>query len=489
VKAEVLIPLLLASACAHRSSEDRPKAPQVELQSGGWAPASDISGLIAPEERKFPVTSSSALDSSFFNHVEGDDLPFDVAVKVAPILAVTGTVTFDIPMSEDERVEQWIGFLTGRGRGWYEKWLGRSTRYVPLFWEILDQHGLPRDLVFLSMIESGFSPAAYSWAHAAGAWQFIPGTARDYGLHVGFWLDERRDFELATHAAARFLKRLNAYFDGDWYLAWAAYNAGVRKVDRAIQRTKSRDFWKLSRTYHLRRETSHYVPKLLAAAKIAKEPDKYGFGDVQYLPRLEWEVLTVTVATDLTTIATACGLPDISEIEALNPALRAEVTPPGRAYPLRVPNGRKTTCETGLASIPFTKRITYRYCEPKPKDTVASIAARFQTTPEAILGYNKIDEQQLLDFDELVIPVPLAKAADVPIVEPPINRFRPGRYRPDGLQLVMYEVRPGDSLWKVARRFRVSLKKLRLWNGLWKNSRLRSGQRLRVYLGYGRGPT
>src|SRR5688572_1154748 len=254
MKASLL--LIIAGACAHTPSEQRSEAqeqlrarPKPELVPGGWAPEKHAD--LAATER--PVTSSSALDSAFFTHTEEDDPLIALGMKVEPILAMTGTITFDIPMAEDERVDQWVEYLTGRGRGWYEKWLGRSTRYVPLFWEILDQYGLPRDLIFLSMIESGFSPSAYSWAHAAGAWQFIPGTARDYGLHVGFWLDERRDFELATHAAARYLKRLYEYFDNDWYLAWAAYNAGMRKVSRAIQRMKTRDFWRLSRSYHLRR--------------------------------------------------------------------------------------------------------------------------------------------------------------------------------------------------------------------------------------------
>jgi membrane-bound lytic murein transglycosylase D len=338
------------------------------------------------------------------------------------------------------------------------------------------------------MIESGFSPNAYSWAHASGPWQFIQGTGRQYGLHIGFWLDERRDFELATHAAARYLRNLYEYY-GDWYLAWAAYNAGSGKVNRAITRMKSRDFWRLSRSYHLRRETSHYVPKLLAAAKIAKQPDRYGFGDITYLAPLEWDVLTVTTAIDLKTVAKVCGLEDPTELHALNPALRAEVTPPGREYPLRVPKGRKTTCEAGLAAIPFAERYTFRYCEVKLKDTLASIAKRFHTTPEAILEYNKIEEAQVADFDGLVIPVPVAKADLVPVVEPPMKRFRPGNYKPDGMQMIVYEVRSGDSLWRVANRFRVSLKKLRLWNGLWKNSRLRVGQKLRVYLGQGRRPT
>ena len=496
VKAELSLFLVLASACAHRPSDEREellaqlrRQPQPNLQGAGWAPTSHLADLITPEERRYSFTSSSSLDSAFFTHLEEDELDFDTAMKVAPILAVTGTVvTFDIPMAEDERVDQWIDYLTGRGRGWYEKWLGRSTRYVPVFWPILEQYGLPRDLVFLSMIESGFSPNAYSWAHASGPWQFIQGTGRQYGLHIGFWIDERRDFELATHAAARYLSNLYQYY-GDWYLAWAAYNAGSGKVNRAIARMKSRDFWRLSRSYHLRRETSHYVPKLLAAAKIAKQPDLYGFGDITYLAPLEWDVVTVTTAIDLKTVAKSCGLEDPTELHALNPALRAEVTPPGRDYPLRVPKGRKETCEAGLAAIPFAERMTFRYCEVKMKDSLAAIAKRFHTTPEAILEYNKIEEAQLADFDELVIPVPVANADLVPVVEPPMKRFRPGNYKPDGMQMIVYEVRSGDSLWRVANRFRVSLKKLRLWNGLWKNSRLRVGQKLRVYLGQGRRPT
>jgi membrane-bound lytic murein transglycosylase D len=486
----------LISACAHRPSHDRAardrayrERGQLPVSRGGWLPDHELADLLGTEPPPAP-TSSTSLDSAFFDHVEGDEPTLIPALKVAPILAVTGTVvTFDIPMAEDERVEEWVTFLTGRGRSWYSKWLGRSTRYVPLFWKILDEHGLPRDLIFLSMIESGFSPSAYSWAHAAGAWQFMPATGREYGLQVGFWLDERRDFELSTHAAAKYLKRLHSYFEGDWYLAWAAYNAGQRKVNRAMARTKSRDFWRLSRSPSLKRETSHYVPKLLAAAKIAKQPDKYGFAEVEYLPPLTWDVLTVTVATDLKTIAKACGLQDQTEIAALNPALRAEVTPPGREYPLRVPAGMKPVCERGLAAIPAAERMTFRYCEVGRKDTLAKIARRYHTTPEAILDYNKIEADRIGDLEELVVPVPLARAELVPIVEPPQKRFRPGKYGPEELSQISVQVRSGDSLWKIARRYRVSLQKLRLWNGLWKNSKLKIGQKLRVYIGQGRGPS
>lgn len=400
----------------------------------------------------------------------------------------SGPVEFDIPMADDPRVEEWIQYLTGRGREWSVKWLARSTRYGPLFWEILARYDLPRDLIFLSMIESGFSPKAYSWAHAAGAWQFMPFTGREYGLEVGFWVDERRDFERSTDAAARHLRDLYRTFD-DWYLAFAAYNAGTGKVRRAIRGSGTSDFWKLSRTWWLRKETRHYVPKLLAAAKITKEPEKYGFTDVEYLPRLSWDVLTVTVAVDLKTVAKACGEPDDERLKLLNPALRTGVTPPGRHYPLRVPEGHFATCLTGLQVVPPEERMTFRYHEVQPKDSLVALAKKYRTTPEAILAFNEIDEARLLDFGELVVPVPFLEAEQIPIVEPSERKFRASAYGPDGLGLVLHTVQPGDSLWKIAKRYHVQVKRLRLWNGLWRNGGLRVGQQIRVYVGQGGAPS
>lgn len=483
--------LLLGVGCAHSPAEDSTIARRSsKTPPSSWVPpgaihVADLTGL----EGRRGLTGTTALDLSFFDHVEEDEPEGGAPTRVSPILAATGTVvTFDIPMSDDERVEEWIEYLTSRGRRWYAKWLGRSTRYVPIFWEILDRHALPRDLVFLAMIESGFSPRAYSWAHAAGPWQFMPRTGRQYGLRVGFWVDERRDFELATEAAARYLSRLYDYYEGDWYLAWAAYNGGVVRINRAVRRLRTRDFWRLSRTWHLRRETRHYVPKLLAAARIAKQPDKYGFADVDYMAPLSWEVLTVTVATDLKTIAKACRLDDRTELVTLNPALRVEVTPPGVGYPLRVPEGMAERCSEGLSGMLPSERMTYRYYEVRRRDSLVDLAKRFSTTPEAILSFNGISREQLHDFEELVVPLPLEASASVPIVEPPTRKYRPNVYGPEGARKIVYVVRPGDSLWRIARRFRVSLKKLRLWNGLWKRSRLQVGQRLRLYVGRGRAP-
>lgn len=469
-----------------RPAVEAPVALAEPIHRPAWLEAHlDRVGVVEDEDADVAALAITTTDAVAIDEVDEGLLEGDVVVE--PVLAVTGTVvTYDIPMSDDPRVEHWVEFLTTRGRRSFERWLGRSTRYVPMFWRILEQYGLPKDTVFLSMIESGFSPRAYSWAHAAGAWQFMPFTARRYGLRVGFWVDERRDFERGTHAAARLLTVLYDRY-GDWYLAWAAYNAGTGRMDKAIRRSRTEDFWRISRTWHIRRETRHYVPKLLAAAQIAKQPEKYGFTDVEYLPELEWEVLTVTVATDLGTLSDVCEVEE-DRLALLNPELRCKVTPPGRRYPVRVPRQTADTCRTGLRAL-GSERMTFRYHLLDRRDTVESIAAKYKTTPDAISTFNGLGEIGLDAFEEIVVPVPIDVASELAVVEPRDRMYRPSAYGPDGAQVIVYTVRSGDSLWRIARRHRVSMRKLRLWNGLWKSSRLRIGQRLKIYKGGGTSPS
>lgn len=413
-----------------------------------------------------------------------DELDQEGGKKIASILAVTtGTVTYDIPTFQDEKVDQWIAYLMGRGRHWYEIWLSRSTRYVPIFQPILEQYGLPKDLIFLAMIESGFSPNAYSWAHAAGPWQFMPFTGKRYGLEVGFWVDERRDFVAATHAAAKYLKKLFHEF-GDWYLAWAAYNAGEGKIESAIRRSGTKDFQKIAKTRLLRRETKHYVPKLIAAAMVSKQPTRYGFENIEYLAPFEWEVVTVTTATDLKTLARACGDEKLEdELKTLNPSLRRYVTPPGTKWDLRVPKSKSGACTAGLASIPSNERITYRYHRVQKGDTPATIAKKYSTTPEALLAFNNLDPKRLRNFDEIVVPIPASKDAEIPIMRPAERDVRTGGggYVPEGASVVVHRVGSGDSLWKIALRYRVTVQKLMQWNGLWRGSKLQIGQAIRIY--------
>src|SRR5215471_15857405 len=188
---------------------------------------------------------------------------------------------YDIPIEMQPLVAQYIQFFQGPGRKWFRKWMSRSTRFIPMMTPLLERGGLPRDTVYLAMIESGFSPGATSWARAAGPWQFIASTGRRFGLRQDFWVDERRDPLKATVAAGKYLNELHDAL-GHWYLAWAGYNAGGEKLRRMMERRGTNDFWSLSDGKGLAKETKHYVPKLIACALVAKHPKAFGFSDDEF---------------------------------------------------------------------------------------------------------------------------------------------------------------------------------------------------------------
>lgn len=248
-------------------------------------------------------------------------------------------------------------FQTGYRREVVEGWLARSGRYLPMILDIFRQKGLPDELVFTAMIESGFNPTAVSHAGAKGLWQFMAPTARLYGLRVDSWLDERLDPEKSTVAAASYLRDLYTQF-GSWDLAQAAYNAGDAKVQQAITRTGSRDFWTLHRTSLLLDETKNFVPAIHAATLIGRSPERYGFTVVPEDP-LRYEEVTVPKSTRLARLATLSGVP-LQDLEALNPELRLKQTPPDGPYSLKVPVGTVAAVHTALevdASTPDRKSV------------------------------------------------------------------------------------------------------------------------------------
>jgi LysM repeat protein len=243
---------------------------------------------------------------------------------------------FDIPIVLNDAVNLYIKYFTGTGRKVFARWLERAKRYVPTIRAILKKNGLPEDLVYLAMIESGFNMKAYSPAKARGPWQFIHETGARYGLKVDFWVDERCDLEKSTAAAGRYLKELFDRF-GCWYLAAAGYNAGEHRVERAIERHDTKDFWKLREYKTLPKETQEYVPQLIAAALIAKDPEKYGFADTGHPPVYELMKVGVPGGVALGRIARTLSL-DVGEIKALNPEIVRGITPPNRKeYQITVP--------------------------------------------------------------------------------------------------------------------------------------------------------
>jgi len=388
----------------------------------------------------------------------------------------------DIPLTLNSKVNYFIDFFQHRGRSSFAKWLSRSERYIPIMKEILRKEGMPEDLVYLAMIESGFTPHAVSVANAVGPWQFISGTGKRYDLKINDWIDERRDPIKSTVAAALYLKELYAMFNNDWYLAAAGYNAGENKILRAINMYETRDFWEISKGSYLKRETKDYVPKLLAAAIIAKEPARYGFADVAYLPAMDLDTVEIQSRIDLDLVARITDVP-YQTLKELNPELRRWSTPPNYPnYLLKLPKGKKELFTAEYAKIPedqrFTERITYNRYKVRKQDTLKSIATRFSSTPEQIAELNHLKPNSKLRGKSLLVPVQIAVAAKpVPKSEPvePLVTASAGteenRY---------YTVRKGDTLYSLAKKFKVTTAILSLWNNLAEKVALKPGKRIIV---------
>ncbi len=391
--------------------------------------------------------------------------------------SVIDEVTFDLPVVENAQVRYFVEYFTGPARQGFKRWLERSGRYLPMMREVFAEEGLPLDLCYLAMIESGFNTRAVSSARAVGPWQFMKSTGLVFGLDDDWWRDERRDPVKATRAAARYLNDLHRHF-GDWCLAIAAYNAGEGKVARAIRETGSRDFWKLSHSDCLRKETRLYLPKLFAALLIAKEPEKYGFTDLDYLSPLEYDVVKVPSSTDLDIIARLSGV-SREEIQNLNPELNRWCTPPGLAgYPVRLPEGKSKSFKRKYAQIDPEHRSNFRRHRIRPGDTLYSLARHYGIRSRDIVALNKIHNPKSLRVGRnLVLPL---RPGATPAVSEVAGNFDHNNKR-------TYKVRKGDNLWAIARHFRVSTSQLCSWNGMQSSETLQPGQVLQLAGADGQG--
>ncbi len=386
--------------------------------------------------------------------------------------------SYDLPIDHNERVASIITMFQERRRDWFQEALRRSGRYIDYARSVFREEGLPEDLVYLAMVESAFKARAVSRANARGIWQFIYGTGRLYGLRQDYWVDDRFNPEKSTRAAARHLKDLYEDF-GDWYLVMAAYNAGPNKVKRAIARTGSRDFWKLSRTRYLRRETKSYVPLILATVVIAKDPARYGF-DTERDPPWQFDVVEIDSPVDLGTAAKCSGV-SLSEMKELNPELRRWVTPVNRPqYSLRIPQGSLDAFREAFDAIPPEERVRFVAYTVRRGDTLSQIASRYRTSVTALVDANNIRRRSLIRPGQvLTVPVPAgtpARSESTPWTGEVSGAFSDGQ---------VYVVQPGDTLGEIAEGQGVSLSRLRRWNGLEGRSRIYPGQRLVIH-GQGR---
>jgi len=371
------------------------------------------------------------------------------------------TVVNEIPVVVNSRVQKWLDYFQGRGRPVMARWLSREPKYRPMVERILAEHDLPSELFCLAMIESGLSPTAYSRAHAVGMWQFISSRARIHDLRVDWWVDERRDPEKATYAAADYLSMLYEMF-GSWELALAGYNSGEGRVSRAQRKDPScPDYWCLD----LPRETENFVPKFMAAVLIVRDPQAYGFERCSG-EQLTYDSIEVTDATDLGVIAAAAGV-STETIREMNPAIRRWCTPPS-ADPttVRIPVGTAAACVAAIESIPPEERVTWTRHKVTRGETLSGIARAYGTSVSAVMGVNDITNvHRIYPGDYVIIPIGPEDAI--------------GDYATSG-NFSYYKVRRGDTVSSIARRHGRSTRSVLRANGLGWHSRIYPGDTIKV---------
>ena len=387
--------------------------------------------------------------------------------------------TSDVPIDYVPEVVESIHYFKTTGREVFSRWLSRSSAYLPMIREIFWEEGLPQDLAYKAMVESGFNPRAYSRARAAGVWQFVPRTAVLYGLRRNTWVDERRDPEKSTRAAARHLRNLHDLF-GDWRLVVAAYNCGQGRLQRIIEKSGTRDFWKLK---GLPKETQTHVPRFMAAVIISKDPEWFGFVDIDYENPVVYDVVSVSECVDLK-VASECALTSHQEISRLNPELRWGYTPPVRlqgSYSLRVPKGTSKAFKSNYARVPASRKVQMVDYLVRHGDTASEIARRLRVSTRAVLEANRIrNPRRLRAGTRLKIPIrperysraqKLANTRRV-VGDPPnlVNHLK-----------VTYEIREGDTLWDIARKHDVSMEQLQSWNGLARAHPIHPGVKLIIW--------
>ena len=392
----------------------------------------------------------------------------------------------EVPIESNEKVDFFVRYFQGPKRDWMYRALQRSGRYRDQMREILHEEGLPEDLVYLALIESGYNPYAYSCSGAVGIWQFMAQTGKRYGLKIDWWVDERRDLDKATRAAARYLKDLYGQF-GDWYLAAAAYNAGEGKLQRAILACDSTDFWHISTKNSLKTETKDYVPKFLAALMIAKDPERYGFGQIQYDPPLLYETVEVPEALDLNVLARACGQ-SVPLLRSLNPQLKRAYTAPRSE--IRIPRGTAEQFKRYCANLDPAERVTFRRHVVRKGESLANISRRYGVPARTLVEMNELPKgRKIRSGTALMIPVAcspsgIQKESAVRSAKAPDggSSITANPSTSGATEKTTYEVKRGDTLWKISNKNGVSLSSLCEWNHITPSSRIHPGQQILVRL-------
>ena len=414
-------------------------------------------------------TSSSAFVDRF---EEIDD--FAKLRQERVVTDVDKTETYDIPIVVNEKVENCIIYFQTIARDFFQAALTRSGKYTPIMARILEEEGLPTDLIYLPLIESGYKTNAYSWAKATGPWQFISSTGKHYGLYRNWWYDERRDFERSTRAAARYLGFLYGRYD-DWYLALSAYNAGEGRIDRATKKENTKDYWRLKT---IARETRDYVPLFLAATIIAKNPEKYGF-TAYYDDCLEYETVTVGKCVDLRHVAKSIGTTH-EYLQHLNPELLRNITPPGiEAYRLRIPKNTETAFWASYDSFEEPTVAGVEKHTIKRGETWASIAKKYGISSKVLAEANgSSNKSKLVAGKSLMIPLKNSELASKSGGSSRKSSTSSSKSKVSSNGT--YTVKKGDNLTQIAEAHGTTVNDLRSLNGIGPYADLHPGQKIKV---------
>ena len=463
----------------------------------------DVTRFFALTCITFILSGCSLLETTSHTNDDATDeaivLPTDAAPEddMAPPVAISAVAPDAPPVLQDDlwevirdgfafrnqqspQIDQYVTWYASHQR-YIDRITERGQRYLFHIVARLQEEGLPLEIALLPVVESAFDPFAYSHATATGMWQFMSGTARDYGLKQNWWYDGRRDVIDSTDAAIAYLQRLHAMFNNDWMLALAAYNTGQGRLLRAIEKNrkagKPTDFWSLK----LPRETRAYVPQLMALARIIAKPDDYGVS----LPALANNPYFITVETgsqlDLAEAASLAGI-TMDELYLLNPGFNRWATDPEGPHRLLLPVATAGTFSTALAEIPSDQRVSWQRYTIKSGDSLIKIAQHHNTSVEALKTANQLKSSRIRAGATLLIPS--ASQADSHYALSQTQRLQKKQASAKGApgsQRIEYTVQSGDSFWRIANRHQVTVSALTRWNGLAPRDKIKPGQKLVIW--------
>ncbi len=369
------------------------------------------------------------------------------------------TDSFNVPVTINDRVKKYLDRFTSTSRGVMQRWINNSFKYIFYIKDVFQNYGLPTDLAYLPLAESGFDPIVRSRAGAVGMWQFMEHTGKLYGLRVNYWLDERKDFEKSTDAAARHLRDLYEKFN-DWNLALAAYNAGAGRIQRAIDKFNTEDYFELSSYRHLAEETKDYVPKYTALMIIHKNLLQYGFEYPDIEP-ITYEKVELDYPVNLFILSKLIGI-EMSQIIDLNPSLRRWITPPNDTFELKIPTGYKDKVLAVLNNYSPEELLQVRIYTPSKKEKVSDIAKKYKVSTNQIIAMNGFKKPVVRAGFPVLIP---SETGNIEITQKQLEemtKISDIRETPT----ITYKVQKGDTLQKIAKKFKTTVKSIQSTNSI-----------------------